>query len=128
MKEEITALVPDFYDWPQRWMSVDEDLGYGLKLLEHFEPFISHLTTVQLAKKTKKKHADNLWLAGGELIRMVSMEENYQIEPKELILDNFGMDGGPYCRHLGTENKFNSYDSSCRKFYKFITREGNQSH
>jgi hypothetical protein len=127
MKEEITALVPDFYDWPQRWMGVDEDLEYGHKLLKHFEPFVSNLATDQLAKKTKKKHADNLWLAGGELIRTVSMEENYQIAPKELILKHFGMDGGPYCQHLKTEDELNSYDSSCRKFYKFITREGNQS-
>ncbi len=108
-------------------MGVDEDLEYGLKLLEHFEPFISHLATVQLAKRTIKKHADNLWLAGGELIRKVSMEENYQIAPKELILENFGMDGGPYCRHLVTEGEVNSYDCSCRKFYKFFTRKENQS-
>jgi len=127
MKEEITALFPDFYDWPKQWMGVNEDLEYGCKLLEHFEPFVSYLATAQLAKKTKKKHADNLWLAGGELIRKVSMEEDYQIEPKELILENFGMDGGPYCRHLKTEDEGNSYDSSCRKFYKFFMLDGNQS-
>jgi hypothetical protein len=127
MKEEIKAHVPDFYDWPHRWMGVDEDLAYGEKLLKHFEPFVFEITTGQLAKKTKKKHIDNLWLAGGELIRRISDEENYNIDPKELILECFGDDGGLYCRHLETEDQFKSYDSSCRKFYKFMKQRGNQS-
>ena len=125
MKEEIKALVPDFYDWPQRWMGMDEDLEYGQKILKYFEPFVFKISTGKLTKKTKKKHIDNLWLAGGELIRRVSNESDHDIDPEELILEHFGLDGGPYCRHLETENEFNSYDSSCRKFYKFMTKKCN---
>ena len=124
MKNEINALVPDFYDWPKRWMLTNEDLEYGQRLLKFFEPFIFDLAIGLLAKKTKRKHIDNLWLAGGELIRSVANESNYEIDPEELIHQHFGSDGGPYCRHLETENESNSYDSSCRKFYKFITQKG----
>lgn len=78
------------------------------------------LNSSNLTERTKKKHLDNLWLAGGELIRIVSNEENYESDPLELILHNFGFDGGPYCRHIQTEEESKSYGSSCRKFYKFM--------
>ena len=126
-EEAIKALVPDFYNWPERWMGMDEDLEYGQKLLKYFEPFVFHIATGPLAEKTKKKHFDNLWLAGGELIRRVSDEADYEIDPKELILECFGIDGGPYCRHLETEYELNSYDSSCRKFYKFMKQNEQKS-
>ena len=123
MKEAIKAFVPDFYEWPSRWMGVAEDKVYGQRLLEYFEPFVFEVVAGKLTTKTKKKHIDHLWLAGGELIRQVSVDEDYEIDPKELILECFGLDGGPYCRHLHTEAEFNSYDSSCRKFYKFMQQK-----
>ena len=104
-------------------MGVEEDREYGRKLVQYFEPYVAELLSSKLKARTKKKHLDNLWLAGGELIRMVSHEEDYGIDPLQLILENFGPDGGPYCRHLETEEEWNSYDSTCRKFYKFIKRK-----
>jgi len=120
MKEEIEKLVPDFYNWPKRWMGMPEDEVYGHRVLEYFEPFVFELVTGSLTKKTKKKHIDHLWLAGGEVIRRVSIDEDYTIDPRELLFECFDSDGGPYCRHLHSEAEFNSYDSSCRKFYKFM--------
>jgi hypothetical protein len=124
MKEEIEKLVPDFYDWPKRWMGMPEDEAYGQRVLEYFEPFVFEVVAGALADKTKKKHIDHLWLAGGEIIREVAMDGDYRIDPKELLLERFGLDGGPYCRHLHSEQEFNSYDSSCRKFYKFMRKCG----
>ena len=123
MKEEIGKLVPDFYDWPKRWMGMPEDEAYGNRVLEYFEPFVFEIVTGRLTSKTKKKHIDHLWLAGGEVIRQVSIDEDYAIDPKELLFECFGLDGGPYCRHLHSEAEFDSYDSSCRKFYKFMKQE-----
>jgi len=123
MKKEILTLSADFYDWPKRWMGVEADKEYGERLLPYFEQYVMALNSSQLTERTKKKHLDNLWLAGGELIRIISNEEDYEIDPFELILHNFGLDGGPYCRHIQTEEESKSYDSSCRKFYKFMKQK-----
>lgn len=45
------------------------------------------------------------------------------IDPKELLFECLGSDGGLYCRHLHAEAEFNSYYSSVHKFYKFMKRE-----
>src|SRR5216683_6847987 len=34
-----------------------------------FRPFIEHLATSSLSPKTIRKHVDNLWMLGGEIIR-----------------------------------------------------------
>ena len=120
MKKEIIDFYPQFYDWPDRWKGVEADREYGKELLKYFEPYVAKLCNSTFTARTKKKHLGNLWLAGGELVRMVSHEEDYGFDPLQLILENFGTDGGPYCRHLKTEEELNSYDSSCRKFYKDI--------
>ena len=123
MKNKIINVCPDFYDWPDRWKGVEADREYGKEILQYFEPYVANLCNSTLTARTKKKHLDNLWLAGGELVRTVSVEEDYGIDPLQLILKNFGADGGPYCRHLETEEELRSYDSSCRKFYKFIKQK-----
>jgi len=122
MKQEIENLVPDFYEWPVRWMGVEEDLEYGKRLLKQFEPFVYEIAVGKLTKKTKHKHVDNLWLAGGELIRNVSIDEEYEKDPLKLLHESFFPSGGPSCRHIETETQISSYDSTCRKFYKFLNK------
>jgi biotin operon repressor len=34
-----------------------------------FRPFIEHLIELNLSRKTIRKHIDNLWILGGEIIR-----------------------------------------------------------
>jgi len=41
----------------------------GEQLLACFRPFIEHLTSSSLSPKTIRKHVDNLWMLGGEIIR-----------------------------------------------------------
>jgi hypothetical protein len=124
MKRTIEEISPDFYKWPERWMGVPLDIGYGERLLTIFEPFVENLITKKLAKKTFERHIDNLWLLGGELIRLINQnEENRDSRPLELIMENIRHDGGPYCRHLQTENEIKSFDSTCGKLYKYLKIE-----
>jgi hypothetical protein len=37
-------------------------------------------------------------------------------------MENIGLDGGPYCRHLETEAELDSFDATCRKLFKFLKR------
>ena len=124
MKRTIEEISPDFYQWPERWMGVPPDIEYGERLLTIFAPFVENLITKMLAKKTLERHIDNLWLLGGELIRLINQDEDSRdMEPLELIMENIRLDGGPYCRHLQTENEIKSFDSTCGKLYKYLKNE-----
>lgn len=117
---KFETLSPDFEDWPHRWMGVKEDLAYGKKLLEEFRPFAEYLSSSGLSDKTIKKHLTNLWLLGGELIRKVSDDEEYNIPSRKLLSDSIDSYGGPYCRHLHSEDEEKSFDSTCKKLYKYL--------
>ncbi len=124
MKRKIEENSPDFYQWPERWMGVHLDIGYGERLLTIFEPFVENLITKKLDRKTLERHIDNLWLLGGELIRLINkVQDNREKEPLELIMENIRHDGGPDCRHLQTENEIKSFDSTCGKLYKYLKIE-----
>jgi len=117
---KLETLSPDFEDWPRRWMGVEEDLAYGKKLLEEIRPFAEHLFSSGLTDKTIKKHLANLWLLGGELVRKVSDDEEYDMSPRKLLLDSIDSYGGPPCRHLHTWSEQKSFDSTCKKLYRFM--------
>lgn len=115
----------DFTEWPMRWMGTKEDVKYGQGILQVMRPFIESLIASGLSVKTIKKHMNNLWLLGGEIIRDVSMNNEYdKISPLEKVQTSVGPDGGPYCRHLVVESDMKSFDSTCRKFHNFL--EGNK--
>jgi hypothetical protein len=50
-----------------------EDVAYGRRLVEAMKPFIGSLTASNITTRCIKKHMDNLWLLGGEIIRDVSL-------------------------------------------------------
>ena len=116
----------DFYEWPDSWMGFDEDLVTGKIILQAFTPFIKHLVEEGFAKKTIRAHMENLWFLGGEIIRGVHFEESQRkLSPKDLLLQYVSETGGPWVHQWdpsdNTEkNKISSYDSTCRKLYKFM--------
>ena len=63
---------------------------------------------------------DNLWTLGGEIIRDVHMYELYDVPPLEKVRNSVDECGGPLCRHLDSKTAQESYDSTCRKFHKFL--------
>ena len=87
-------------------------------------PFVIHLISRGLKEMTIRNHMDNLWLLGGEIIRSVSMSDEYDIPPVENLQRNVDEEGGPYCRHLHSEAQEKSYDATCRKLHKFLAATG----
>ena len=111
----------DFPKWPKSWMGIKEDVAYGQGILQVMRPFIERLIADGLSDKTIKRHMDNLWLLGGEIIRDVSMDEEYdKISPPDKLRKSVGPDGGPYCRHLDSDSQMRSFDSTCRKLHRFL--------
>ena len=92
-----------------------EDIPYGKRLIELFRPFIETMISSGLRDKTIRNHIDNLWLLGGEVIRDVSMYEQYDTPPDIKLNDSIGPDGGPYCNDLHPGSEQASFDRTCRK-------------
>ena len=111
---------PDFPEWPERWMGVQEDVAYGEGLLPFLHAFILHLISRGLTRKTIRQHMDNLWLLGGEIIRDVCLHREYLIPPEKKLMEAIGSDGGPYCSHISSEAELSSFDSTCRKLHNFL--------
>src|SRR3954471_4557150 len=59
---------PALEEWPRSWMYEERDLSPGQRVVEYFKPFLHYLLRSELSRKTLRKHRDNLWLLGGELI------------------------------------------------------------
>src|SRR5688572_20805211 len=66
---DASAYCRDLDRWPKSWMGVEKDLPPGEELRNRFQPFIEHLALSSLSPKTIRRHVDNLWLLGGEIIR-----------------------------------------------------------
>ena len=120
----VEDICPDFAEWPDRWHGVRKDIPYGQGILAAMRPFVAHLISSGLKEKTIRKHLDNLWLLGGEIIRSVSMSEEYDIPPAENLRRNVDKNGGLYCRDLNSETQEKSYDATCRKLHKFLQTAG----
>jgi hypothetical protein len=120
----IETICPDFQEWPDSWKGEDKDVPFGEGLTEAFRPFIQSLINAGRTKKTIRNHIDNLWLLGGEIIREVNDDNEYRrFTPRQKLLDSIGPEGGPYCRHLDSEEESRSFDATCRKLYKHLLGE-----
>jgi hypothetical protein len=115
--------------WPGSWQIEDKDLKYGEGLLEQFRPFVRHLVeTQQLARSTLRRHLNNLWLLGGELISHINLHEKYRkLPPARLLDDNLFEDGGPLCKHVQEGSEQRQYDATCKKLFIFRS-ESPQAH
>lgn len=98
----------------------------GQSLLECFKPFLLHLLRLGLSKKTLHKHRDNLWLLGGEIIGEMANSPKLRKRPiEELLLAALDEDGGPLLSHRASDEEQRSFDSTCRKFHRFLNDRAN---
>ncbi len=120
----IETICPDFQEWPDSWKGENKDVPYGQGLIDLFRPFIQSLIDHGWSKATIRNHIDNLWLLGGEIIREVNDGNEYRrFTPRQKLMETIGLEGGPYCRHLDSEEEMRSFDATCRKLYKYLLGE-----
>ena len=119
---DTSAYCRDLDNWPRSWMGLEKDLPPGEQLLACLRPFIEHLAASSLSPKTIRKHVDNLWLLGGEIIRDLNEDPSLRKVAAERLLRNaVHEDGGPLI-HNGSEEEQRSFDSTCRKLHRFLTQ------
>lgn len=103
-------------------MGEEKDLPPGRELVACFTPFLLDLAASGLSKKTIQRHVDNLWVPGGEIIRDLNEDSSLRRVPAErLIAKVIHQHGGPLI-HNGWEDEQRSFDSTCRKFHRFLTQ------
>jgi hypothetical protein len=101
-------------------MGLEKDLPPGEQLLALFRPFLEHLAASNLSPKTIQKHVDNMWALGGEFIRDLHYDSSLRKKPVDVVLRRMiESDGGPLLYH-GGEDQQRSFDSTCRKLYRFL--------
>lgn len=103
-------------------MGEEKDLPPGLRLVEYFIPFLLHLAQSGLSKKTIQNHVDNMWLLGGEIIRDVNEEPHRRKRSAEQLVTNVIHEFGGPLIHNGWEDEQRSFDSTCRKFQRFLSQ------
>ena len=101
-------------------MGLEKDLPPGEQLLTLFRPFLEHLVASDLSPKTIQKHVDNIWALGGEFIRDLHSDSSLRKKPVEQILLQIIEYGGPLLYH-GGEDQQRSFDSTCRKYRRFLS-------
>lgn len=107
-------------DWPRSWMGMPEDLLPGRRVVAYFQPFLEHLVQLDLSRETLRKHVNNLWLLGGEIIRHLNETPSLRNVPIEHLVFGLLGEGGPMLYHSASEEELRSFESTCRKFRRFL--------
>jgi hypothetical protein len=102
-------------------MYEERDLAPGQQKVECFKPFLRHLLSLRLSHKTLRKHRDNLWLLGGELLSDLHETSRLRKQPMDQVV-RAALDDqdGPLISSGGSEDQQRSFDLTCRKFYRFL--------
>ena len=102
-------------------MYEERDVSPGQQMVECFKPFLRHLLSLGLSRKTLRKHRDNLWLLGGELISDLHETPRLRKQPMDrVVLAALDDQGGPLISSGTFEEQQRSFDQTCRKFYRFL--------
>ena len=102
-------------------MGLEKDLPPGEELIVLFRPFLEHLAASNLSPKTIQRHVDNMWALGGEFIRDLNYDPPLRKKPVEPVLLKMIEHGGPLLYH-GGEDEQRSFDATCRKFKRFLSK------
>jgi hypothetical protein len=119
--EELAAYCPDLDQWPRSWMYEERDVSPGQQIVECFTPFLCHLLSLDLSPKTLRKHRDNLWLLGGEIISDLHEAPRLRRRPMDqVILAALDDEDGPLLSRGASEEQQYAFDATCRKFHRFL--------
>ncbi len=119
-RRDLEHYCRDLNGCPRSWMGLEKDLPPGEQLVACFRPFLEYLAASDLSPKTIQKHVDNMWALGGEFIRDLNYDPPLRKRPVEQHLFKMIEDGGPLLYH-GGEDQQRSFDSTCRKFRRYLS-------
>jgi hypothetical protein len=120
--DPLQSYCPDLDQWPGSWAYEARDIPPGLRMVECFKPFLREMLALPLSRTTLRRHRDNIWVLGGEVIRRVQIDSGLRKQRVEqVVLDLIGYDGGPLLSHGESETEQRCFDATCRKLFRFLT-------
>jgi len=105
-------------------MGDERDLVPGRNIVEYLTPFLLHLAESELTKKTIRKHVDNLWILGGEIIRDLQETPKLRKKPLSELIDTLLENDGSLIYHCESEEQQRSFESTCRKLRRYRSGSG----
>ena len=119
--QQLQQACPDLDEWPRSWHVEPADIAIGQQIVAVLTPFLLHLLDQGLAKATVRRHRDNLWALGGELVRHRYDDDDLaRLDIKEALRQLIEGDGGPLMWPRISESEQDSLDATCRKLYRFM--------
>ena len=104
-------------------MGFPKDVPPGEQIVDCFRPFLNHLIQLQLSRTTLRKHVNNLWVLGGDIIRKLNDTPSLRNVPIEDLVFDVVQDGGPLPSGCDSEEALRSFESSCRKLRRFLEQQ-----
>ena len=106
--------------WPKSWAGTHEDEPVGRRLVAALHLFMTHLQDQGLSARTLRRHLDNLWLIGGEIIRQLDDDPTLRDKPTHALLLEAIHNGEAPLVHDLTEEQQAALDATARKLLKFV--------
>jgi hypothetical protein len=119
--QRLGQACPDLDDWPRSWHVEPADIEIGQQIVAVLTPFLLHLLDCGLAKTTVRRHRDNLWALGGELIRRRYDDKKLaRMDVRTAVAELIDDEYGPLIYPRISESEQDSLDATCRKLRKFM--------
>ena len=114
----LELTLADMQRWPSSW-EIDGDRAAGETLVAALTPFVHHLYETGVATTTLRRHLNNLWALGGEVISQRHEDDEVgDVRPLVEIVDD---QGGPLL-HGRNEDEQRPFDATCRALHRFLTK------
>ena len=108
----------DLDRWPSSWSGTSSDMKTGEQIVDLFRPFLLHLRSKAVSPRTFRRHLDNLWMLGGELIRQSYYDQRIRRSPERVLLEYAEFGEAPLLRGA-TEREQEGVDATVRAFMRF---------
>jgi hypothetical protein len=120
--DTLQAYCLDLDQWPRSWSYEAGDIPAGQQMVQCFRPFLHHLLSLHLSRKTLRQYRDNIWVLGGEVISRLQLDRGLRRRPIDQVLfDLVSDDGGPLLSHGQLKAEQRSFDATCRRLFRFLT-------
>ena len=106
--------------WPQSWSGTAADISTGKNLVRLFLPFVEYLQNQNFTCKTIRRHVDNLWCIGGEIIRDINLDSALAQQPAASLLHSAIADGAAPLVRDASQSEQDAIDATARKLAKFL--------
>lgn len=118
---DLDALLALMQEWPRSWAGCTQDVPVGRALVQILRPFVIHLYGQSLSPRTVRRHLDNTWLIGGEIIRRINDEPRLRrTPPLELLVGAVAAGEAPLVDQL-SEVEQAALDATARKLLRFLS-------